>query len=191
MTHGGVANGVILGDDDLLVRGIISSILRHAGQQVFPACDGVEAVNLAQQFQARLVPLDINMPRLNGLLAFKAIRAIPAYGNVPIVMLTAYTDIRMRLAAEALGANGYITKPFRPDDLLLLLATCLDGSKQVPLGVRTQPPPGCLRGQVWKRGDDLRLPSDADRRSGSGCEVLRIVRDAERNEAAAGTLADQ
>jgi two-component system, chemotaxis family, chemotaxis protein CheY len=136
MTHGGVANGVILGDDDLLVRGIISSILRHAGQQVFPACDGVEAVNLAQQFQARLVPLDINMPRLNGLLAFKAIRAIPAYGNVPIVMLTAYTDIRMRLAAEALGANGYITKPFRPDDLLLLLATCLDGSKQVPLGVR-------------------------------------------------------
>jgi CheY-like chemotaxis protein len=109
MTHGGVANGVILGDDDLLVRGIISSILRHAGQQVFPACDGVEAVNLAQQFQARLVLLDINMPRLNGLLAFKAIRAIPAYGNVPIVMLTAYTDIRMRLAAEALGANGYIT----------------------------------------------------------------------------------
>jgi DNA-binding response OmpR family regulator len=152
---------------------------------------GLKAVNLAQQFQARLVPLDINMPRLNGLLAFKAIRAIPAYGNVPIVMLTAYTDIRMRLAAEALGANGYITKPFRPDDLLLLLATCLDGSKQVPLGVRTQPPPGCLRGQVWKRGDDLRLPSDADRRSGSGCEVLRIVRDAERNEAAAGTLADQ
>ena len=48
----------------------------------------MEAVALARQFRARLVLLDIAMPRLNGLLACEAIRALPDYAEVPIVMLT-------------------------------------------------------------------------------------------------------
>lgn len=181
MTEASVASGVILGEDDVLLRGIIGSILRSAGHTVFLASDGEEAVNLARQFTPRLVLLDINMPRLNGLLAFRAIRAMPANAAVPIVMLTAYTDVRMRRAAEELGVSGYITKPFRPDDLMLMLSPYLDGAKGANAGPRTLP----ARGQVWKPREDPGSLPDPDRRALEGREILRIVRKAERNGPAA------
>jgi CheY-like chemotaxis protein len=118
--------GVILADNDGLMRGVIRSVLVRVEQLVFPAADGVEAVALARQFRARLVMLDVAMPRLNGLLACEAIRGLPGYANVPIVMLTAYNDAPMRHAAKRLGANDFITKPFRPDELLQRLAAYLD-----------------------------------------------------------------
>ena len=59
-----ISNGVILAEDDALVRAIVRSVLVAAKQQVFPAVDGLEAVHLARQFKARLVLLDIGMPRL-------------------------------------------------------------------------------------------------------------------------------
>ena len=121
-----VSNGVILGENDSLMRGIIRSVLLYAEQQVFMAADGLEAVVLARQFKARLVLLDIGMPRLNGLLACEAIRALPGYVDVPIVMLTGYDDERFRKAAQRLGANEFLTKPFRPDVLLARLGAYLD-----------------------------------------------------------------
>ena len=176
MTESSVANGVILGEDDQLMRGIIGSILRSAGHHVFLASDGEEAVNLARQFRPRLVLLDINMPRLNGLLAFKAIRAIPTNADVPIAILTAFTDERMRKAAEELGVSGYITKPFRPDDLLLTLSPFLNGTP----GAKTRARPLPARGQVWKPKNNPGLPPEVDQQSLVGREMLRIVRGAER-----------
>jgi CheY-like chemotaxis protein len=121
-----VAKGVILADNDGLMRSVIRSILLRAEQLVFPVADGLEAVTLARQFRARLVMLDIAMPSLNGILACEAIRALPGYADVPIVMLTGHTDASIRLAAKRVGANDFITKPFRPDELLVRLASYLD-----------------------------------------------------------------
>jgi CheY-like chemotaxis protein len=121
-----LAKGVILAENDGLMRSVIRSVLLRAEQLVFPAADGLEAVSLAQQFRARLVMLDIAMPRLNGILACEAIRALPGYAAVPIVILTGYADAPMRLAAKRVGANDFITKPFRANELLLRLASYLD-----------------------------------------------------------------
>ncbi len=115
MTLQCISNGVILAENDALLRAIVRSVLVSAEQQVFLAADGLEAVGLARQFKARLVLLDIGMPRLNGLLACKTIRALPGYADVPIVMLTGYDNERMRQAARQVGANDFITKPFRPE----------------------------------------------------------------------------
>ena len=120
------AGGVILAENDALMRGLIRSILSRAGHNVFPAANGAEAVMLAGGFRAGLVLLDIAMPRLNGLLACEAIRALPGYARVPIVILTGYSDIRLRRTARRLGPHDFITKPFRPSDLLARLAAHLD-----------------------------------------------------------------
>jgi len=117
-----IGRGVILAENDGLMRGVIRSVLVRVEQLVFPAADGVEAVTLARQFRARLVMLDVAMPRLNGLLTCEAIRALPGYATVPIVMLTGYDEAPMRLAAQRLGANDFIIKPFRPDELVKRLA---------------------------------------------------------------------
>lgn len=144
--------GVILADNDLLMRGVIRIILLRAEQQVFAVADGLEAVALAQRFTARLVMLDIAMPRLNGLLACRAIRELPGYANVPIVMLTGYSDEPTRLEARRLGATDFITKPFRANVLLAQLATHIDVPPHLLAGGAVDQnavPPGG-HAQVWK-----------------------------------------
>lgn len=125
MTASDTMHGVILGENDSLIRGIVRSIFAKAQHAIFPAADGEEAVMLARRFTASLVILDIGMPRKNGLVACREIRSLPGYADVPIVMLTGYVDDRMREAAKQLGANDFIPKPFRPDRLLSRLAAHL------------------------------------------------------------------
>jgi CheY-like chemotaxis protein len=119
-------NSVIVAENDVQMRDLIRSVLLRVRQQVFPVADGAEALTLARQFRARLVLLDISMPRLNGLQACTAIHNLPGYTEVPIVMLSSHDDERFRSAAKRVGATSFITKPFRPNLLLTQLAEYLD-----------------------------------------------------------------
>jgi len=185
MTQREILNGVIVAENDALMRGIIRSVLVEAGHQVFPVADGLEAVTLARQFKARLVLLDIGMRRLNGLQACEAIRALPDYADVPIVMLTGYHDERLSLAAQRLGANDFITKPFQPGALLARLAVFLDvhlngirAGASTNTNVQT---PQAGRAQVWDiHHDPVPACADSDH-STEGLTMLRIFRSAERN----------
>jgi two-component system, OmpR family, response regulator MprA len=66
--------GVIVADDDAIVRDVLRSRLEAIDQVVLLASDGLEAVALATRMQARLILLDLKMPRLNGLDACRRIR---------------------------------------------------------------------------------------------------------------------
>jgi DNA-binding response OmpR family regulator len=182
MSPGASINGVILAENDALMRGIIRTILLRAEQQVFPAADGLEAVTLAQQFLARLVILDIAMPRLSGLLACQAIRALRGYANVPIVILTGYSDEQMRLAAQRQGASDFITKPFRPNVLLAQLAPYLDVPPHLlPRGATDQNAalPG-RHARVWKTHQGANVGQSGHPELTSGTEIMQPYREAER-----------
>jgi DNA-binding response OmpR family regulator len=135
MTPADVTNGVIVAENDMLFGRIIRAVLEQAGLRVFLAADGNEALTFARQFKARLVLLDIGMPNLNGLMACEEMRLLPNYARVPIVMLTGYTDERMRQAALQLGANDFITKPFPPRELMARLAPHLGLPRTAPAHV--------------------------------------------------------
>jgi DNA-binding response OmpR family regulator len=203
IANGVIANGVILAENDALMRGVVRSLLVRAEQQVFPVGNGVEAVLLARQFRARLVLLDIAMPRLNGLLACEAIRALPGYAQVPIVMLTGHDDDRLREAARRFGANDFIVKPFQPNVLLARLAVYLDLPARtlpgadgddvlpgVPVQVwKSQAAPLPAAGErggpeertlVWKPREAAAPAADEHSQLVNGREVLRIQRSAER-----------
>jgi DNA-binding response OmpR family regulator len=195
-----IGRGVILAENDGLMRGVIRSVLVRVEQLVFPAADGVEAVTLARQFRARLVMLDVAMPRLNGLLACEAIRALPGYAEVPIVMLTGHDDARFRAVARRVGANDFIVKPFQPNVLLARLAVYLDmPARALPAAAGDEVLPGVSvqvwksqaaalpvaggaeeRMLVWKPREVLAPAPDEPSQLVSGREVLRIQRGAER-----------
>jgi CheY-like chemotaxis protein len=186
MTVERMGHGVILAENDAVLRGVIRSVLAPAKQQIFAAADGVEAVNLARQFKARLVLLDIGMPNLNGLLALEAIRALPEYEEVPIVMLTCHSDSRLRRAARKLGANDFITKPFQTNDLISRLADHL-GLPPMALSGALVPgsEPGDSRPAPSGVAFDWNVapPSAASASShsaGLDLDALLIYRDAER-----------
>ena len=114
--------GVIVVDDDPLIRDILRAKLGDLGQSVFLASDGLEACALAARMRATLILLDLNMPRLNGLLACQRIRELPGYAHVPIIVLTSQRSSQAKAAAERTGATTFLTKPFRPTELMRVLS---------------------------------------------------------------------
>ena len=106
---------VVVVEDEALIRMDVVATLEEAGFEIVgEGANGEEAISLAKERQPDLVVMDIKMPKLDGISAAEKIAEL----KIPVVLLTAFsqTDLVSR-AAEA-GAMAYVTKPFKPADLL-------------------------------------------------------------------------
>ena len=118
---------ILIADDEPSVRSLVKRILDQ-NYTVLEATDGEEAVNMALNQEPDLVLMDILMPKMDGLTACYAIKMNHATKEIPVVMLTALGyDLNKRLSQDIMGAHGYITKPFNPQDLLNTVAKFLKG----------------------------------------------------------------
>lgn len=119
---------VLIVDDDPFIRRLIVTTLEGVSTfDLHEASDGEDAVRAARREAPRLVFLDIDMPRLDGIEACRQMRAEPAMTGAKIVMLTASVDDTARDRAAAAGADRFLTKPFSPLDLLRLVDELDDG----------------------------------------------------------------
>jgi len=107
---------ILIADDEQRIAGFIEKGLRAAGFATRVAADGVEALELAQTGEFDLLVLDVNMPRMNGFDVLENLRG--SGSRMPIIMLTARTDLGDTVAGLEGGADDYIGKPFRFDELL-------------------------------------------------------------------------
>ena len=92
-------------------------MLRKRGHQVDIVGDGAQAITAVQAHTYDLVLMDVQMPVMDGLAATAAIRALPQGREVPIVALTAHALASDRARCLAAGMTGYLTKPFKAQDL--------------------------------------------------------------------------
>ena len=104
-------------DDSRSLRQMVMFSLREAGYAVVEACDGREGLEKARGQHFDLVLTDQNMPQLDGLGLIRALRGLPAYQQVPILMLTTESGDDMKAKGRAAGANGWLVKPFDPERL--------------------------------------------------------------------------
>ncbi len=114
---------VLIVDDDPFIRKLIVTTLEGVSEfELHEARDGEEAVQAARQQAPRLVFLDIDMPRVDGIEACRRMRAEPVMAGAKIVMLTATVEDSARVRAREAGADFFLTKPFSPLELLRLVA---------------------------------------------------------------------
>ncbi len=108
---------VLVADDD---PSVLYSVKRILGDRyaVLEAKNGNEAVALAQSHNPAIILMDMMMPEKDGLTAAAEIKANEATTAIPIVMLTGVGYELNKKLAEGIGASGYITKPFKPQELL-------------------------------------------------------------------------
>jgi DNA-binding response OmpR family regulator len=105
---------VLVVDDEPTVREVVVGYLRRDGHDVSEAADGRTALALLEQEPPDLVVLDMMLPGVNGLDILRRLRAT---SDVPVIMLTARTEERDRVAGLELGADDYVVKPFSPREL--------------------------------------------------------------------------
>jgi DNA-binding response OmpR family regulator len=108
---------ILIAEDERDIRDLVMFSLQFGGFQVVQASNGVEAVERAQAELPDLILMDVRMPKMTGYEACKALKAIPAVRDIPVVFLSAKgqeTEIQTGLEV---GAEEYILKPFAPDEL--------------------------------------------------------------------------
>lgn len=104
-------------DDSVTMRRILVNILKDVGiDEIEQAADGVEAVAAVQQHSPDLVLMDWNMPNMTGYEALQKIRASGA--TMPVVMVTTEAEKSRVLDALKAGANNYIIKPFKAEQVV-------------------------------------------------------------------------
>jgi len=109
-------------DDSASIRQMVSFTLAGAGYQVVEATDGEDALSrLAGVGAVDLVITDVHMPRLDGIGLIKSLRGGGPAKFTPIVVLTTESQPAMKQAARDAGATAWITKPFKPDQLLAVV----------------------------------------------------------------------
>jgi two-component system chemotaxis response regulator CheY len=113
---------VLTVDDSPSIRQMIKVTLEPAGHSVIEASDGAQGLAMAQSKRPDLVITDLNMPTMNGLELIRALRKQPTLMGLPIVFLTTESSDAVKQEAKSAGATGWITKPFKPEQLLSVLA---------------------------------------------------------------------
>ena len=108
---------ILVADDELYIRLLVKDIL-GADYIVLEASNGEEAVNITRTQQPDLVLMDILMPKLDGYTACYAIKTNELTKAIPVIMLTGIGHELNKQLSQEMGAAGYITKPFNPEDLL-------------------------------------------------------------------------
>ena len=108
---------VLIVDDEPNVRRLSHKILSNKFD-IVEAEDGRQAIDVATAQKPDVILMDMMMPKMDGLTACHVIRNDPATKSIPVIMVTAIGfELNIKLS-EQMGAAGYVTKPFSPQDLL-------------------------------------------------------------------------
>lgn len=118
---------ILIVDDEVNNRLLLTTILEHAGYEVAEASDGAQALGLARSSRPDLVIIDLNMPGMGGLDLIKALRADPAIADARLALYTATTaDASMEQFMETAGVDCVITKPSEPQDVIEAVRVALE-----------------------------------------------------------------
>lgn len=111
---------ILTADDSASMREMIAFTLRNAGYDVVEAVDGRDALAKIGQSCPQMLITDLNMPNMDGIELIRQVRALPQCKYIPIVMLTTESNDARKQAGRAAGASGWIVKPFRSEQLVMV-----------------------------------------------------------------------
>jgi diguanylate cyclase (GGDEF)-like protein len=114
---------VLIVDDDPQICKFYEAILNEAGMETRVCNNPLEAFDILSEFRAELIIMDLYMPQCRGKDLAGVIRQEPTYDSVPIVFLSAEDDLIKQLDVMTIGGDDFLTKPIRPEHLVLAVYT--------------------------------------------------------------------
>lgn len=141
---------ILVADDDAWILRMVTTVLEKRGYTVETAVDGEDAYHKAIAAPPDLLITDVMMPKIDGWTLVKTLRARPEFAFVPVIFLTALSSDDDRIRGFRLGADDYLPKPFRFEELDLRVAKTLrrrnaietDAREQLDAGPKTTPAGG-------------------------------------------------
>jgi type II secretory ATPase GspE/PulE/Tfp pilus assembly ATPase PilB-like protein len=110
---GNAGTSVLLVDDEDQLRRVLRDLLEREGYEVFEAGDGTEALDQLDRHAPDIMVLDLNLPGMDGYNVLSNVRSRPATSDLPVIVLTARGDEDSEVRVFELGADDFLSKPFR------------------------------------------------------------------------------
>jgi two-component system phosphate regulon response regulator PhoB len=122
---------ILIVEDEADIAELIALHLEREGHAAVSVSNGLQALPAAIQHLPDLIVLDLMLPGIDGVQIFKRLRADTRTAGIPVVILTAKSQMTDRIAGLELGADDYLTKPFSPRELVLRISAILRRVKKV------------------------------------------------------------
>lgn len=124
-------NTILIVDDEASQRQLLDGYLQSVGYEVIGAASAEEMLKTLAHRALDLILLDVRLPGMSGMDAIPKIRELSA---IPVILITAYADVRQAVTAIKQGADDYISKPVDLDELRIAIADALSSSSDLDLG---------------------------------------------------------
>lgn len=121
---------ILIADDNLENVVLVRDLLDATVYEIVEAYDGIEALELARQELPDLILLDVSMPEMSGLEVCRNLKQDVTTADIPIIMITALSDVDNRVAGLKAGADDYLGKPFSPRELVARVERSLRAKSQ-------------------------------------------------------------
>ncbi len=115
---------ILVADDEESVRAMLGVVLRNEGYEVLTADDGKAALEIGRREQPDVILMDIRMPRMDGMTAFRVMRQEQL--GAAVILMTAFATVDKAVEAMKAGAYDYIIKPFNIDELKIMLRRAVE-----------------------------------------------------------------
>ncbi|HSR99778.1 MAG TPA: response regulator [Kofleriaceae bacterium] len=162
-----MAPHVLVADDDAWILRMVSTVLEKRGYSVETALDGEEALQRALARTPDLLITDVMMPRMDGWSLVRRLRSHSDLALLPVIFLTALSSEDDRIRGFRLGADDYVTKPFRFEELDLRVAKTLRRAQATAQETREHLGGAGLRGDLAQVGlSSLLILIEMERKTG-------------------------
>ena len=131
-------NKILVVDDDTSINELIKVNLELNGYTVLQAYDGVKAFALAKQELPAIIVLDVMMPEVDGFTVAKRIRENETTKDIPIIMLTALSQLNDKVNGFNIGVDDYLVKPFEIEELIVRIRALLKRTNRIPISASTR-----------------------------------------------------
>jgi len=119
---------ILIVDDEADILAVVGARLQAAGYETATAGNGLEGLSLARDWQPDLVILDLMLPGIDGFSVCAMLKRDQRLARIPVLILTARVQAGDKKTSADLGADGYLTKPFKTEELLGRIAELLGHS---------------------------------------------------------------
>ncbi|MDA9951626.1 response regulator [Oligoflexaceae bacterium] len=118
-----MSKNILIVDDDPDIVELLETILRNAGYETDSAQNGMECLQMVKKNPPDLILMDIMMPILDGVKTLESLyKDNVSHRNIPVIMVSGYLDDENAQIAKDLGARDAVSKPFKQDELLEVIA---------------------------------------------------------------------
>ncbi len=131
-------NKILIIEDDSAINDLIKINLELSGYTAIQAPDGIKGFALAKQELPNLIILDVMMPEVDGYTVAQRVRQHESTKNIPILMLTALSQLQDKVKGFDIGVDDYLVKPFEMEELKVRVRALLKRTQQLPESIATK-----------------------------------------------------